>query len=104
MLKELRLSRNLDQTDMERAAGLRPSAISQVETGKRNIGSDALDRLADDLHLPADLRDRLHAARKARKGTPPVNDQAMADVHQHLSAIDEQLQQIAARVARLERQ
>jgi transcriptional regulator with XRE-family HTH domain len=53
-LRNVRAERNVTQTELARAAGISPSAISQAERGRRGLSVDTLLRLADRLGMTLD--------------------------------------------------
>jgi DNA-binding XRE family transcriptional regulator len=53
-LRAARQQRQLSQTDLARIAGVSPSAVSQVERGRRGLSLETLMRLSRELHLTLD--------------------------------------------------
>ena len=55
-IKFYRKKRNMTQDELAEAANLSTSYISQVETGRKNIGREGLEKIAEALHvIPAML-------------------------------------------------
>lgn len=55
-IKFYRKKRNMTQDELAEAANLSTSYISQVETGRKNIGREGLEKIAEALQvLPAML-------------------------------------------------
>lgn len=52
--KEMKL-RNLNDAQLERMAGIGQGVISNVRSGRRNVGPAVLEKIADALNLPVEL-------------------------------------------------
>ena len=51
-IRQYRLKRRMTQEQLAEAAGLSPSYISQIESGRKNIGMEGLNKVATALDLP----------------------------------------------------
>jgi len=54
MIREIRESRGLNQTELAKRAGLQPSAIGHFETGRRKPSWDNILKLANALEVSVD--------------------------------------------------
>ncbi len=95
-LRATREQRGLSQTDLAKATGFQPSAISHFETGNRAPSFDNLKRLADALGVSIDY---LLGRSPSPEVTTAAAEQIFRDFNKMTSSDQETLAQMAALLA-----
>ena len=84
-IKFYRKKRNMTQDQLAEAANLSTSYISQVETGRKNIGREGLEKIAEALQvLPAMLIQCDDMVRKDVKSCQITEDQLLETLRDEL--------------------
>jgi transcriptional regulator with XRE-family HTH domain len=85
ILRKMRESKKLSQTELAEKTGFQPSAISHFETGRRSPSFDNLKRLADALSVSIDF---LLGREDSSKSVGPAAEQLFRDF-EHMSSEDQ---------------
>jgi transcriptional regulator with XRE-family HTH domain len=96
ILRQVRESKKLSQTELAEKAGFQPSAISHFETGRRSPSFDNLSRLADTLSVSIDYllgRDETH------RSCGPAAEQLFRDFENMSAGDQETLAKFASMLA-----
>jgi len=101
ILRRIRESQKLSQTELAEKTGFQPSAISHFETGRRSPSFDNLKRLADALSVSIDY---LLGREDTSKSLGPVAEQLFRDFHNMSSEDQDTLTKFAAMLAQKNRE
>ena len=71
-IRVLRAARGLQQRDLARRAGLDPSYVSLIESGKREPSESAIEAIASALKAPVSLVELLAAEAEELRGIGPA--------------------------------
>ena len=97
ILRKIRESKKLSQTELAEKSGFQPSAISHFETGRRSPSFDNLKKLADALSVSIDY---LLGREDTSKSLGPAAEKLFRDFENMSSEDQDTLSEFAAMLAR----
>lgn len=96
ILRQVRESKKLSQTELAEKSGFQPSAISHFETGRRSPSFENLNRLADTLSVSIDY---LLGRDETSRSYGPVTEQLFRDFEKMSAGDQETLTKFASMLA-----